>query len=514
MQDGDSSLLRPEHPISRPLSTLVEEFGLDVRGDIDGVEVTGIALDNRKIIPGDVFVGLRGAHRHGAALASGARERGAVAVLTDPEGAEIAADSGLPIVIVESPREALGDISAWVYRTIESPPLLLAVTGTNGKTSVSYLLHGILGQLGLVAGLSTTAERAIGSTAITSELTTPEATEVHGLLARMRENEVRAVTIEVSAQALTRRRVDGIVFDVAAFLNLSRDHFDDYADMEEYFAAKLPLFSPDRAKRAVVSLDSEWGHRVVDECHIPVTTVTSLPNVDADWTVTVLQERVDGTEFELTGPSGRSIRTSVGVIGHHMAANAAVAIVMLVEAGFDLDAIGHVLDRDGEIVTRIPGRVERVSESRGPALFVDYGHSPDAFTVTLDAVRRVVEGRIIMVFGADGDRDSGKRHEMGRIASEGADVLVVTDYNPRFEDPASIRSVLLEGARSAHDPAEIHEVEAPGKAIRLAVSLAGENDAVLWAGPGHEDHIDIRGEKVPFDAREEARLALREAGWS
>lgn len=313
MRDGDSSILRPEHPAARPLATLVSDFGLDHRGSLDGVEVTGITLDSRAVLPGDLFVGLRGAHRHGANLATSARESGAVALLTDAEGAELAADVGLPIVVVESPREALGEISAWVYRTADAAPLLLGVTGTNGKTSVSYLLHGILGQLGLVAALSTTAERAIGDMSVTSSLTTPEATEIHGFLARVRESEARAVTLEVSAQALSRRRVDGLVFDVVAFLNLSRDHFDDYADMEEYFAAKLPLFLPDRARRAVVSLDTEWGQRVVDECHIPVTTIASREGV-ADWTVRVTSETASFTSFELTGPEGRALSTRVSVI--------------------------------------------------------------------------------------------------------------------------------------------------------------------------------------------------------
>ncbi|MGX5680570.1 Mur ligase family protein [Schumannella luteola] len=513
MRDGDSSILRPEHPVARPLATLVSEFGLESRGAIEGVEVTGITLDSRSVLPGDLFVGLRGAHRHGAALAEAARDAGAVALLTDSEGADLAASVGLPTVVVESPRDALGDISAWVYRTRESAPLMLGVTGTNGKTSVSYLLHGMLTQLGLVAGLSTTAERAIGDLAVTSDLTTPEATEIHGLLARMRESEVRAVTLEVSAQALSRRRVDGLVFDVVAFLNLSRDHFDDYADMDDYFEAKLPLFSPDRARRAVVSLDTEWGQRVVDSCHIPVTTISSREDVDADWRVRVTEETVEHTAFELTGPDGRSVASRVGIIGRHMAANAGLAIVMLVEAGFELEAIGHVLERDGELVARLPGRVERVSGDRGPVLYVDYGHSPDAFLVTLDAVRHVVPGRLIMVFGADGDRDAGKRGEMGRIASEGADVVIITDYNPRFEEPAGIRAALLAGAASAEHPAETHEVAQQRDAIRLAVSLAREGDAILWAGPGHEDYIDVQGQKIPFDARQEARQALREAGW-
>jgi len=510
---GEASILRPEHPSARPLATLVSEFGLETRGSLDGVEVTGITLSTENLQPGDLYVGVQGVRRHGASFAEQVKEGGAVAILTDAVGAELAADSGLPIVIVDSPREALGAISAWVYRTAESAPLLFGITGTNGKTSVSYILHGILAQLGLIAGLSTTAERKIGDLTVRSSLTTPEATEIHGLLARMRESEVRAVTLEVSAQALTRNRVDGLVFDVVSFLNLSHDHLDDYADMEEYFAAKLPLFESDRARRGVVSLDSPWGERVVEASHIPVTTISSTPG-EAQWTVTILHEVAEYTEFELHGPEGRSLVTRVSVIGRHMAANAGLAIVMLVEAGFELEAIGHALDQDGGIVAYLPGRIERVSGDTGPAVYVDYGHSPDAFISTMDAIRRFTPGKLIMVFGADGDRDNSKRVEMGRIGSEGSDVLFITDYNPRFEDAAAIRTTLLQGAATAENPAEVHEVASQARAIRAAVALASEGDSVLWAGPGHEDYIDVQGEKIPFSAREESRRALREAGWA
>ncbi|MGV8880598.1 MAG: Mur ligase family protein [Rhodoglobus sp.] len=513
MTDSETSILRPEHPSARPLATLVSEFGLETIGSLDGVEITGITLSTGNLQPGDLYVGVKGAVRHGAEFADAAKEGGAVAILTDAEGAELARESGLPIVLVESPREALGEIAAWVYRTGESAPLLLTVTGTNGKTSVVYLLAGILKQLGLVVGLSTTAERQIGSVSVTSSLTTPEATEVHGLLARMRESEVRAVVLEVSAQALSRNRVDGLVFDVAGFLNLSHDHLDDYSTMEEYFEAKLPLFQPDRSRRAVVSLDTTWGQRVVDFSRVPVTTISSVSQ-EADWTVEVLDERADGTSFRVTGPEGRSVETVVPVIGKQMASNAALAIVMLVEAGFELEAIGHALDQDGGIVAYLPGRIERVSGESGPSVYVDYGHTPDAFRTTLAAVRRVTPGRVLMIFGADGDRDPFKREEMGRIASEGSDILVVSDYNPRFENPDSIRETLLIGAASAENPAEIHEIASQPQAIRAALSMVGDGDAVLWAGPGHEDYIDVRGEKVPFSARDEARKALREAGWA
>ncbi len=198
-----------------------------------------------------------------------------------------------------------------------------------------------------------------------------------------------------------------------------------------------------------------------------------------------------------------------------MAANAALAIVMLVEAGFELEAIGAALGREGGIHAYLPGRTERVSGDRGPSVYVDFGHSPDAFENTLGAVRKFTTGRTIMVFGADGDRDATKRHEMARVAAQGSDILVITDHHPRFEDPASIRATLLEGAALAADqPQEIHEVSPPEAAIRKAVSLAREGDSILWAGPGHQDYRDIRGVRTPYSARDEARAALREAGWA
>jgi UDP-N-acetylmuramoyl-L-alanyl-D-glutamate--2,6-diaminopimelate ligase len=505
-------VLRPEHPLARSLAGLVTEFGLSSVGNLDGVEITGVTLRSNEVHPGDLFVGMPGAASHGAGFARDAKESGAVALLTDQVGAALAADAGLPIVIVESPRTALGDISAWVYQTNEHPPLMLGITGTNGKTSTAYLLEGILKQLGLVTGLSTTAERHIGDLTVVSRLTTPEASEIHALLARMRESEVRAAVLEVSAQALSRNRVDGIHFDVVSFTNLSHDHLDDYADMEEYFASKVAFFDPDRARRGVVCLDSPWGERVVHASRIPVTTVASVPGTDAEWKVEILDEQAEYTEFRLTGPENRSLVTRIPIIGRHMAANAALAIVMLVEAGFELEAIGQAI-RSG-IQAYLPGRTERVSGDRGPTVYVDFGHSPDAFLNTLDAVRRVTSGRVIMVFGADGDRDPSKRHEMARVASEYSDILVITDHHPRFEDPASIRATLVEGAKLAEHQAELHEVSPPEQAIRVAVSLAAEGDSILWAGPGHQDYRDIRGVRTPYSARAEARDALREAGWS
>jgi UDP-N-acetylmuramoyl-L-alanyl-D-glutamate--2,6-diaminopimelate ligase len=530
-------VLRPEHPTPRAVSELANAFGLRVVGSVDGIETTGVTLSATEVQPGDLFVGVHGANRHGAQFATEAAERGAVAVLTDQDGVALVEPSGLPVLVVDDPRAALGDVAAWVYRTHPDEatdlPQLFAVTGTNGKTSTSYILEGILKQLGLVTGLSSTAERHIGSLSVTSRLTTPEASEMHALLARMRESEVRAVAVEVSAQALSRHRVDGIVFDVAAFTNLSHDHLDDYADMEEYYQAKLPLFQPEHARRGVVSLDTDWGHRVVQDSRIPVTTITVHPDVEAEWHVDIVEAHAAYTEFRLTGPEGRELTTRVPLIGWHMAANAALAIVMLVEGGFELGAIAHALEsghrrypdeddaseRDGEphrvsaIECYLPGRTERVSGEHGPSVYVDFGHSADAFENTLAAVRQFTSGKVLMLFGADGDRDTTKRGDMARVAAAGSDILVVTDHHPRFEDAASIRKTLVDAARAAYPDHEIHEVSPPEAAIRTAVSLVGEGDSILWAGPGHQDYRDIQGVRTPYSARDEARSALREAGW-
>jgi UDP-N-acetylmuramoyl-L-alanyl-D-glutamate--2,6-diaminopimelate ligase len=324
---------------------------------------------------------------------------------------------------------------------------------------------------------------------------------------------VRAVAIEVSAQALTRHRVDGIEFDVVGFTNLSHDHLDDYAAMDDYFAAKLELFQPDRARRGVITVDSDWGRALVEQSRIPVTTLSTSIGGDAEWMMQVLDESVDRTSFVLEGPDGRRLETQVPLLGAYMAANAALAIVMLVESGYDLDAIGAALERDGGIDAFIPGRAERISGEAGPVVFIDYGHSPDAFLSTLGALRKVTDGKIVMVFGADGDRDTTKRTDMGAIAARGSDAVVITDFHPRWEDPAAIRATLLAGARSAVPDLELFEVPDPRAAFRKALSLAKEGDIVLYAGPGHEDYQEVAGERIPYSARDDARLALREAGW-
>jgi UDP-N-acetylmuramoyl-L-alanyl-D-glutamate--2,6-diaminopimelate ligase len=335
---------------------------------------------------------------------------------------------------------------------------------------------------------------------------------MQALIARMREKKVTSVAIEVSAQALSQLRVDGLHFDVVGFTNLSHDHLDDYKDMQEYLEAKLPLFSAHRAKRGVVCLDSKYGHDFVEKSEVPVVTITSELGVEAKWHVAVTTENPKYTSFVLAGPDSVTIRSRVPLLGAHMAANAGLAIVMLIEAGFDPKAIAKAIE--GGIDAYLPGRTERVSGDTGPAVYVDFGHSPDAFLHTLDAVRKVTPGKVIMLFGADGDRDPSKRPAMAQVAAAGSDILVITDHHPRFEDPTSIRAGLEKAARESAPNHEIYNVSPPEAAIRKAVSLATTGDAILWAGPGHQDYRDIRGVRTPYSARKEARDALKEHGWS
>jgi UDP-N-acetylmuramoyl-L-alanyl-D-glutamate--2,6-diaminopimelate ligase len=333
---------------------------------------------------------------------------------------------------------------------------------------------------------------------------------MHALLARMREAKVESVAIEVSAQALSQHRIDGIRFDVVGFTNLSHDHLDDYRDMDEYLAAKADLFQPERASRGVVCLDSSYGARFAELANIPVVTVAT--GAPADYEVTVTEEVPARTGFKVRLPDGQVIDSWLPIIGAHMASNAGLAIAMLAEAGFSAERIREAVSTG--IHAYLPGRTERVTGITGPDVYVDFGHSPDAFLNTLKAVRKVTKGKVIMLFGADGDRDASKRPAMATASAENCDILVVTDHHPRFEDPASIRKTLVDAARQAVPELEIYEVSPPEDAITKAVSLAGPGDAILWAGPGHQDYRDIRGVRTPYSARELARAALKKAGWA
>ena len=504
--------LRPSAPDGHALSEIAARFAQRVVGDVGTAVVTGVELSSREVRPGDLFAALPGANQHGAVFADNALAAGAVAILTDATGAELIGQAPVPILIVDSPREILGDISAHIYDSQDAARLTFGVTGTNGKTSIVYCLAAILESLGLTTALSTTAQRRIGTREITSGLTTPEAPELHAFLALAREAGAQALALEVSAQALTRSRVSGIHFDVVGFANLSHDHLDDYATFEDYFEAKSRLFRRGVASRGVICVDDDWGRRLAENIQIPKTTITTRDNVEADWRVEILGESFERTTFRVYSED-ISIVSHIPVLGDFMALNAALAIVMVLESGIEPESVEKAIGGQAGIPVYIPGRLEVVSGPVGPVFVVDYGHTPEAFRASLESLRRVSPGRVIMVFGADGDRDVAKRPELGAISARLADIVIITDYHPRSEDPARIRAALLAGAVGARPDGDIREEPDPATAVRLAISLAQVGDVIFYAGPGHEDYREQAGKKIPYNSREDVRNALAEAGY-
>jgi UDP-N-acetylmuramoyl-L-alanyl-D-glutamate--2,6-diaminopimelate ligase len=520
-------VLRPEHPTPRPLTEFAEHFGLEIDGDGAGVDVIGITLATADLRPGEIFVGIHGVRAHGASFAPQAVEKGAVAIVTDADGLGLVRDAGLtvPVLVTDDPRGHLAEYSAWVYGTADSPLKILGITGTNGKTSVVHLQDAVLNQLGVVSGMSSSAQRHIAGESITARLTTPESSELHALLALMRERGVETFALEVSVQGIIRHRVDGFKFDIAGFTNLQYDHMDDFANMDEYLEGKLPMFRADRAKRAVVSLDTPAGKTVAETARaegVPVTTISTAaialdPELaaTADWFVDAGQSDASvHTRFTLRSRDGsRSLTTVAPVIGAHMAANAGIAIVMLLEAGYAWDDIVRVLERDGGIQTVLPGRTEVVTTGRGPVVYLDFGHTPDGFERTTQEVRKVTKGRLITMIGADGSRDTTKRPAMGAAAALNSDATIVTDHHPRWEDAAVIRAGLYKGAIEARPDGDIREITPPEDAIKVAVSMLGEHDALLWFGPGHQNFREIQGVRHPYNPRGMALEALEESGW-
>lgn len=506
---------RPAHPAPRSMRELAEIMGVALHGP--DCAITGIALHAGLVQPGDLFVALSGATRHGINFWPDARHAGASALLTDPAGLEALGDDSHSVIVVDSPRAVLGQVSQFVYDTGDMGDFrIFAVTGTNGKTSTAFLLEALMGTLGWTTALSTTAERAVAGVGYISTLTTPEAPDIHAMLALAREKGATGLAIEVSAQALDKNRLDHVVADVAGFTNLGHDHFEDFGGMDAYLQAKAALFTPARARRAVVCIGTSWGERLAAQTPLPVWTVGGAQTVAREgvphWTWSDASSSHETTVFSLHSPEGETLRVTVPVIGDHMVANAALALVMMVSGGVSLAQLRDALGEQ-PLSVYLPGRLERVSGARGPQVYVDAGRSEDAYNATLHTLRTKTTGRVIMVCGTSGNRDPSKRPLMGRAAATGADVVIVTDDDPRHEDPGTIRAGLLDGARSVAG-AEVHEIPDPSAAIGFAVSLAGPGDCVVWCGPGSQAYRDIAGTKVPYSARDEARSALAQAGWS
>lgn len=489
-------LARPTSRPDRHLSDLARTFGLD--GEPGDVRLTGVAVGSAEVEPGDLFVALPGLRTHGARFARDAVAAGAVAVLTDPTGVEEAARTGVPVLVADEPRTLLGDVSAWVYDHPARSLTLVGVTGTNGKTTTTYFVDAALRRTHERTGVVGTVELRVADRSVESPRTTVEAPVLHGLFARMVEEGVTACTMEASSHAIALGRVGGLELDVAGFTNLQRDHLDFHGDMEGYFRAKAELFVPGRARRGVVCVDDEWGARLARETALPVDTVATRPDAvgrdDADWRVTDATVGLDrvGSTFLLRGPGGVVVEAASPLPGVVNVSNAAVAIVLAHRAGVPLaDAVAGVA-----AAREIPGRMERVVERDGtrPLCLVDYAHTPDALVLALEAVRPITPGRLVVVLGSDGDRDRGKRPIMGEVAARLADVVVVTDENPRSEDPASIRAAVLEGVRTVRpDLADVHEVAPRADAVRRGFELAGPHDTVIVTGKGHEPTQEVAG---------------------
>lgn len=502
-----TSAARPSTP---PHATLarVAQWLRDLAGDsahvlVRGsgeVEVTGLTLSTSRVEPGDLFAALPGLRTHGATYAPEALAAGAVAVLTDPAGAAL-----LPpdthAVVVEAPRRFLGALAARLHGDPATSMRMIGVTGTQGKTTVTQLAEGALRRTGTPSAVIGTVGTRVAGEDVATALTTPEAPDLQALFARMREVGVVACAMEVSSHALVLGRVDGVVFDVATFLNLGRDHLDFHADVEEYYTAKASLFTPERARRAVINVDDEHGRRLVGETELEVTTF-SARGADADWRATDVVCGADGSTFRLLGPGGVDLATSVPLPGDFNVANALAAVATCAAAGFDPATVARgIAEGPG-----VPGRLERVDAGQDFSVVVDYAHKPDAVEATLRTLRPLTDGQLIVVLGAGGDRDRGKRPLMGEIAARLADVFVVTDDNPRSEDPRVIRAAVLDGV---HEPrAEVLEIGDRRRAIREALRRARPGDIVLVAGKGHESGQEVEGVVTPFDDRAVAREEL------
>jgi UDP-N-acetylmuramoyl-L-alanyl-D-glutamate--2,6-diaminopimelate ligase len=501
-------LPRPDRAHPTTLAELAERLG--TAAPAGGSPATGITHDSRAVRPGDVYAALPGARFHGADFAAQAAERGAVAVLTDPNGRERATATGLPVLVVDAPRTRMGELAALIYGDPGRHLLQIGITGTSGKTTTAYLVEGGLrGAYGGDTGLIGTVESRIGTQRIKSERTTPEATDLQALFAVMRERGVRAVAMEVSSHALVFGRVDGAVFDIGVFTNLSPEHMEFHSDMEDYFQAKAQLFTPRRSRVGVVNLDDPYGQRLVKEATVPVTTFSAEGHPDADWRAADVKVGPLGSTFTALGPSGERVPARSPLPGPFNVANALAAITALVTAGVDPRTAA-----DGvAAVPGVPGRLERVDAGQPYLAVVDYAHKTDAVESVLRALRKVTEGDIHIVLGCGGDRDPHKRGPMGAACARLADTAVLTSDNPRSEDPLAILAAMLAGAAEvpAHERGHVMVEPDRAAAIAAAVAAAAPGDAVLVAGKGHEQGQDIAGVIRPFDDREVLRAAIERA---
>lgn len=490
-------VLRPAHVRPISIDQVAERAGADRVDGNAAVDVTGATVDSREVHAGDLFGAFAGFVQHGARFASDAVSAGATAILTDEDGLRQVREAGLtvPVLVAAGTRNAMGEAAALIYGDPSHTITFVGVTGTNGKTTTSYFIDSALALAHPHRGIFGTVELRIGDEAIESPRTTVESPVMHGFLARMVEEGVTAAVSEVSSHAAALDRIAGVEFAVAVFTNLQWDHLDFHKTMDNYLADKAKLFAPGRSRRGVVCIDDEYAQRLAREAEIPVETVSTRPESPrGDWNVEDADVGLDGvgSRFTLVDPTGARYAAESPLPGLVNVSNAAVAIVAAHAAGVPLaDAITGVA-----AAHEVPGRMERVIErsEADPLAIVDYAHTPDALTLALQGVRPITPGRLILIFGSDGDRDQGKRPVMGEIAATLADVIVLTDENPRSEEPAAIRAAIRSGIEKVRpDLADVHEVAPRMAAVEYGLRLGRPGDTVIVTGKGHEPTQEIAG---------------------
>jgi UDP-N-acetylmuramoyl-L-alanyl-D-glutamate--2,6-diaminopimelate ligase len=487
-------MIRPLTQNQRPLLSIISIIGASAelsRSELESIAVTGISSSSNEVEAGDLFCAFAGAKVHGASFAKDAMKSGAVAILTDAEGAKLI--EGLPVVVVGNARKSAAILSSWFFGEPMRDLFSIGITGTNGKTTVSTLCHQILQNAGQETGLIGTVETRIGNEVLTSTRTTPEAADLQSLVATMRERHCRNLVMEVSSHAITLERVRGSYFAAVGFTNLSQDHLDFHGSMEDYFAAKSKLFSFEYADQAFINIDDSYGRILADSTELPVQTLSRF-NESATWHYTRIEEGNQYSDIAIRGVGGVLIESRTTLRGGFNFDNLLMAVAMCVESG--IDSI--------DIATLIPhlvgpvGRLEPVSLGQSFTALVDYAHSPDAVARVLAAVREMTEKRVIAVLGCGGDRDSSKRNTMGQELSLRSDIAIFTSDNPRSEKPHEILEQMTQGLKIS-EPSAI--VQDRADAIKLAVNLAQPGDVVIVLGKGHERGQEINGFVHPFDDR-------------
>jgi UDP-N-acetylmuramoyl-L-alanyl-D-glutamate--2,6-diaminopimelate ligase len=466
--------------------------------------ISGVAYDSRRVARGDAFFCVPGFLHDGHRYAAAAVRHGASALVVEHPVAGVE----VPQVVVRDTRTALAVASSRIHGEPSGAMQVVGITGTNGKTTSSYLLESILREAGRVTGLVGTVETRIAGASRPAGRTTPESADLQALLAEMLSAGVDAVVMEVSSHAIDLHRVDAVRFAVAAFTNLSQDHLDYHGDLEEYFEVKRRLFTDLAPGRAVVDIDDERGAALAAELAAAGATAVLTVGRDESADVRAVDDRPGpvGTRFTILA-RGEAVTVELPLLGRFNVDNALVAAGCALALGLAPATVADGLSR----APQVPGRLERIDAGQPFAVLVDYAHTPDGLEKAIEAVRAVTPGRVIVVFGCGGDRDPDKRPLMGRAAGSGADHVVATSDNPRSEDPVGILLAVEDGLRQAGAGYEI-EVDRR-RAIARALDLAKAGDAVLIAGKGHEDYQMFADRTIHFDDREAARAEL-EARWS